>query len=240
MLRRSEGVRIPREGTSTRERKWRVSARVFVISLVCLYREGLVNILSGQEAVEFVGAAAGAAEAVGALVTLDVPPDVVLHDMTSTESTSAARLLSESHDLRVLALTLPNREDALLVCVELGVSGFVTVDAPTEELVSALESMARGEMLCSPSFSAALLRRAADLSRRAETPEDELPLTAREREIVRLIAEGLSNKQIAQRLGIHLATVKNHVQHILEKLGVHSRLEVMARLRAYTPRATGD
>jgi two-component system, NarL family, nitrate/nitrite response regulator NarL len=239
MLRLSESVRIPREGTFARGREWRVSARVFVISSVCLYRDGLVSILSGQEAIEFVGAAAGAPETLGALVALDVPPDVVLHHMASTESASAARLPSESHDVRVLALTVPNREDALLICVELDVSDFVSVNASAEELVSAVESVARDEMLCSPSFAAALLRRAADLSRRAETREDELPLTAREREIVRLIEEGLSNKQIAQRLGIHLKTVKNHVQHILEKLGVHSRLEVVARLRARTPRATG-
>jgi two-component system nitrate/nitrite response regulator NarL len=240
MLRQSDVVRVPGEGTLTRGREWRVSARVFVISSVCLYREGLVNILSGHEAVELVGAAAGAAEALDALVTLDVPPDIVLLDMSSPESASAARLLSESHDLRVVALTVPNREDALLACVELGVSGFVTVDASVEELVSVVETAARGEMLFSASFAAALLRRAADLSRRVETPEEELPLTAREREIVRLIAEGLSNKQIAQRLGIHLPTVKNHVQHILEKLGVHSRLEAVVRLRAYTPGATGN
>jgi DNA-binding NarL/FixJ family response regulator len=88
-------------------------------------------------------------------------------------------------------------------------------------------------MICSPSFAAALLRRVADLAHLREVPGPGLVLTAREREIVGLIDDGLSNKQIAQQLCIQLATVKNHVHHILHKLGVNGRLEAAARFRAY-------
>jgi two-component system, NarL family, nitrate/nitrite response regulator NarL len=213
-----------------------MSTRVLIVSSVCLYREGLSNILTQREGIEVAGTATDAREAVRAIESVAARPDIVLLDMASPESPNTARLLVGLGS-SVLALTVPNNIDALLEFAELGISGFVTVDAPVDELVEALESVAHGEMLCSPSFAAALLRRVADLSRRQEALEPPVNLTAREQEIVRLIDEGLSNKQIAHRLSIQLATVKNHVHHIIEKVGAQGRVEAAARVRAYAPQA---
>ena len=108
----------------------------------------------------------------------------------------------------------------------------MTSDASVAELVAAIESVARGESLCTPSVAAALMRRLASLARSWADADPIEPLTRREREILELIDEGLSNKQIAQRLRIELPTVKNHVHHILGKLGVHRRAEAAALARA--------
>jgi len=112
-----------------------------------------------------------------------------------------------------------------------GIAGFVTSEASVAELVAAIESVARGESLCSPSVVAALLRRLGSLARSWAEADPTQPLTRREREILELIDEGLSNKQIAQRLRIELPTVKNHVHNILGKLGVRRRAEAAALVR---------
>ena len=134
-------------------------------------------------------------------------------------------------DARVFAITVPNSESGVVACAELGVAGFVTTDASLTELVTALESVASGDLVCSPATAGALLRRVATLAH--ERPRDDrlALLTGREREVVCLIAEGLSNKQIAHRLYIELATVRNHVHNILGKLGVHRRAEAAALIR---------
>jgi two-component system, NarL family, nitrate/nitrite response regulator NarL len=137
----------------------------------------------------------------------------------------------------VLALTVPNRETEILAFAEAGIAGFVTLEASVAELVEAIESVARGEALCSPSVAAALLRRLASLAHSRTSADPTGPLTAREREILALIDEGLSNKQIAQRLRIELPTVKNHVHHILVKLGADRRAEAAALVRGSVVRA---
>jgi len=104
-------------------------------------------------------------------------------------------------------------------------------DGTLADLRAVIESVARGEVVCSPRIAASLLRRIADLAAEREPPPPELRLTSREIEIVELIDQGLSNKEIAQRLSIALPTVKNHVHSILDKLHVHRRAEAAARLR---------
>jgi two-component system nitrate/nitrite response regulator NarL len=162
---------------------------------------------------------------------LDEAPDVILLDTAPPDADIRIRaLLAALPDTRVLALTVPNRESEILAVAEAGIAGFVTSDASVAELVAAIESVARGEALCPPSVVAALMRRLASLARSWADPTE--PLTIREREILELIDEGLSNKQIAQRLRIELPTVKNHVHHILGKLGVQRRTEAAAIARA--------
>ena len=111
------------------------------------------------------------------------------------------------------------------------VSGYVSREDSLDDLVAVVESVGRGELLCSPRVAASLLRRVAS---RAGTRWDSAPthhLTAREAQIGQLIQEGLSNKEIASRLGIEVTTAKNHVHNLLEKLQVHRRAEAVARLR---------
>ena len=125
----------------------------------------------------------------------------------------------------LVALAAPEDDGSVIACAEAGVAAFVARDATLDELVAATRAVARGELPAhSPRIAAALLRRVADGAR---PPEHAVlaPLTSRERQIVALIDEGLSNKEIAARLCIELSTVKNHVHNLLEKLGARGRAE---------------
>ena len=205
--------------------------RVLVISGICLYREGLAQMLDRTGAISVVGSASDVSEGLEVWTGLCEPPDVILLDTAPGHAALHIRsLLAALPDARVLALTVPNRESEILAVAEAGIAGFVTSDASVAELVAAIESVSRGEALCSPSVVAALMRRLSSLARSWADPTE--PLTMREREILELIDEGLSNKQIAQRLRIELPTVKNHVHHILGKLGVNRRAEAAALVRA--------
>lgn len=205
--------------------------RVLLISGICLYREGLAEMLDRTGVISVVGSASDVGEGLEVWTGLGEPPDVILLDTVPSHATLHIRsLLTALPDARVLALTVPNRESEILAVAEAGIAGFVTSDASVAELVAAIESVSRGEALCSPSVVAALMRRLSSLARSWADPTE--PLTTREREILELIDEGLSNKQIAQRLRIELPTVKNHVHHILGKLGVHRRAEAAALVRA--------
>ena len=126
---------------------------------------------------------------------------------------------------------------------EAGAAGYLLRSDPLVELVAVIGSVARGETRCSPRVAAALLRRVATLSHERRHQAEPTRLTAREREVLQLVDDGLSNKQIARRLSIELRTVKNHVHHILEKFQVHRRAEAAARFRMARQRqwqATGD
>ena len=198
---------------------------VFVVSPVCLYREGLVTMLHRYPSVEVLGAADHAVSALGAASCARV----VLLDTMSAGSREEIQLLLEAlPDVAVVALTVPNREQDALDLTEAGATGLVTLDASIDELVAAVGRAARGEAMCTPSFAAALMRRLASVARDRQTTDLRASLTLREREIVELMEKGLSNKQIAQQLRIQLPTVKNHVHRILAKLGVQRRAEVAA------------
>ena len=131
---------------------------------------------------------------------------------------------------KIVAVGIPDDESAILGLAEAGVSGYVTVEQPLAELVAAVEAAANDELQCSPRVAAALAKRVATLAG-GPRGNGERRLTRREREIAALIAEGLLNKQIARRLSIEQATVKNHVHNILAKLGASRRDEVAVLLR---------
>src|SRR5215210_6671047 len=217
----------------SRSRGCSLVIRVLVVSGICLYREGLTQLLDDTEDISVVASANDVTEGIAAWKRLDQPPDVILLDTLPADAELRIRtLVDELPDARVLALTVPNRESDIVVVAEAGIAGFVTSDASLSELVAAIESVARGETLCPPSVVAALMRRLASLARNWAEADPIEPLTMREREILELIDEGFSNKQIAQQLSIELPTVKNHVHHILGKLGVHRRTEAAALARA--------
>ncbi len=204
--------------------------RVAIVADTRLYREGLAQVLGRDSGICIVATAARREEAVASLP--DVQPDVILVDMALPDSLGALRVIVERvPDRRIIAIGVLDEEDDVLNCAEVGVAGYVSREASVEELVTVIESVARGEAICSPRVAASLLRRVAAL---AAGQGGELPLahlTSREREIVRLIDQGLSNKEIARDLGIEIATVKNHVHNLLEKLQVHRRGEAAARVR---------
>lgn len=201
--------------------------RVFVASDVRVYREAIARLISTEDSLKLVGAAATAESA--SRLCDGARPDVVLVDAIQRADLVLAREISSAAgDAYVVALVAPERED-LLGWAGAGVSGLLSWEASQEELVESLRRAARGGSPCSPDVAEALLRRVR------ENPRGDFAfggsLTEREAQVAELVADGLSNKAIASRLSIELATVKNHVHSILEKLRVHSRGEAAAKLR---------
>jgi len=205
--------------------------RVFVLSPIRIYSEGLSHVLAEEPTVQVMGTAAMFEEAVAFL--RDVHVDVMLFDLAVDPGLVGLRLLSSYEGLRVLALGVAECEDSIIACAEAGIAGYVTPATSLEELVRTIREAARGEFSCPPRIVAGLLRRLAAIGP-PPVPADPPPrLTLREREILKLIEQGESNKEIGRHLGIEVATVKNHVHNILEKSGVTRRADAVAMLRSY-------
>jgi len=206
--------------------------RTLIVARTRLFREGLAHALSDMPEIEVVATASSPEEAAARM--LELRPAIALVDIVGQDGTAWVRALGD--DIAVVALAVPENEAEIVALAEAGVAGYVTRDASLDELVAAIRSVAHGETLCSARVAATLFRRVAALAaERRSDEESRLPrLTRREREIVDLIGEGLSNKEIARRLQIEFATVKNHVHHILEKLQVGRRAEAVARMRGST------
>ncbi len=204
--------------------------RTVVVSDIRLYREGLADALERSGRCEVV---ASAADVFGAIAeTKAHRPDVVLLDLALLDADEAvAALAGGDPPVKVVALGVREVPSEVIALAEAGVAGYGTRDTTLDELADVVESVARGEMVCTPRIAALLLQRVAAVAARDRDPRDDERLTRRENEIVELIDEGLSNKQIAQRLSIEVATVKNHVHRILDKLGVHGRAAAAAQVR---------
>ena len=204
--------------------------RVSVVAETRVYREGLERAIADQPQFDFVGAAADVAA--GIALAHRVLPDAVVIDLGGSDAAAAVRRFAEAApDVRIVALAVDEATAQILALAEAGIAAYVTRDGSLDELLETLASVARDELRCSPRMAGALLRRMQTLARAAEPPTLADRLTAREREILQLIDAGLANKEIARRLDIELATVKNHVHHILEKLGARRRGEAAARIR---------
>jgi DNA-binding NarL/FixJ family response regulator len=203
-----------------------------VVSDIRLYRDGLAEILGRRPGLTVVGVAASLPAAIDE--TRQRRPDIVLVDMAGRPKPAVVReFVLEVPDAKVVALALGDAEADVIEYAEAGVVGYATRESSLDELVSAIESVARDEMVCSPRVTATLLRRVAELAAsRGPDPARAARLTGRELQIVGLIDDGLSNKEIARRLYIEVATVKNHVHNILEKLQVRRRAEAAIELRA--------
>jgi DNA-binding NarL/FixJ family response regulator len=209
----------------------RTVTRVLLVADIRLYREGIESVLADREPVEVVGAARDADEAVELAAGLQ--PDIALVDVAMADAVAGVRAIRRAvPGVKILALTVAETEAEVLMCIEAGVSGYVTRESSVDDLVAAIQSAGRDEMLCSPRIAATLVRRVAALAAGATRARPEAVLTGRELEIVGLIDKGLSNKEIAARLLIEVPTVKNHVHNILEKLQVRRRADAAAALRA--------
>ncbi len=206
--------------------------RVLIVASIRLYREGLALMLGRRDG--FV--IAGNWSQREPLADLhEVCADVVLLDANTPDSQTIIREVKQQDpEVAVVALALDDAEPEVLACMEAGATGYVSRDASLDDLVAAVESAARGELLCSPRIAGSLARRVATLARTHEPAVPDARLTVREGEIGSLIALNLSNKEIATRLGIEVATVKNHIHNLLEKLDIHRRTDVARRLRSMT------
>jgi two-component system, NarL family, nitrate/nitrite response regulator NarL len=205
---------------------------LLIITPTRLYREGLAKLLGARSNIDVVATAASASELMCAITSLHA--DVVLLDVEMTYALEAARGIARlSPSTKVIALALDDKTDQVLRCAEAGMAGFVTQDGSVEDLLAAILAATSDELACSPRVAAALLHRVADLARGPAATLGTQCLTAREMEVIKLIDKGLSNKEIAARLRIGVATVKNHVHNILEKLHVQRRGEAAARMRSF-------
>jgi two-component system, NarL family, nitrate/nitrite response regulator NarL len=218
----------------SRESQPRDSVRGMVAAAVRLYRDGLAQSLSAAMLVVAVTADAPTTLREAARLS----PDVLLLDASMPGALPLVNALAEAcPGTRVVAFAVDDaREAEILACAEAGVAGWVGRDASAEDVVEAVLRAARGELLCSARTAALLSQRLAALARErrapASAPAPAVQLTPREAEIGELLCRGASNKLIARSLGLQLATVKNHVHNILEKLDVRSRAEAGAVLRA--------
>jgi two-component system nitrate/nitrite response regulator NarL len=212
----------------------RPTVRVIVLADVRLYREGLTRLLGEQPGLTIVGAAPVTQESLTRLGA-DAPDVILLEAATACETGAVRDLARLAPDAKVVAYGVVDEERQALRCAEAGVAAFVTGEATGEQLVAAILGVGRGEFSCSPRISALLIERVRTLAQGAAPATPHTRLTPRERAIASLVAEGLSNKEIAARLGIELCTVKNHVHHILEKLQVTRRTQAAARVRRPRP-----
>jgi DNA-binding NarL/FixJ family response regulator len=199
------------------------------LSDIRLLREGIVSALSLQSSVQVVGAS-DLSEPPSRIAGLR--PDALLIDITVAGGLDAWHLIRGAlPEAKVVALGVAEVEQAVMACARAGVSGFVTPGGSINDVVAAVHSAVRGELVCSPRTAAMLLHRVSLLNERPPADTDKSLLTQREQDIVLLLNDGLSNKQIARSLNIQSATVKNHVHSILSKLRITRRGEVAAQLR---------
>jgi DNA-binding NarL/FixJ family response regulator len=207
-----------------------MSTRVLVVDDQPLVRVGLTKILEARSDFEVVAESADGSRAVEACVLLR--PDVVLMDirMPGMDGLEATRRIIERNGdaTRVLVLTTFGRNEYVYEALRAGASGFLLKDTPPEELLAAVEIVASGDALLAPAITRAVIE---EFVRRPPPPEQRPAkleqLTAREREVLDLLAQGLSNAEIAERLYITEATVRTHVLHVLQKLDLRDRIHVV-------------
>jgi DNA-binding NarL/FixJ family response regulator len=207
-----------------------VTLRIVVADDHTVVREGLRALLSAVDGYELVGVAGTGNEAVRAAVTLR--PDVVVMDIQMPEMTGidATREIARvAPDVAVLMLTMFEDDDSVFAAMRAGALGYVLKGAPPADMIRAIASVAAGEAI----FGTGVARRALTYLTRPRADSVAFPeLTAREREVLDLIAAGITNAAIASRLGLAPNTVSNHISNIFAKLRVASRAEAIVRARA--------
>ena len=204
-------------------------ARLAIVDDHDLARAGLRGMLAGERGLEIVGEAVNGRQALALCRRLR--PDLVLMDvrMPDLDGLAATRAIKqECPGTSVILVTMHENADYLLEAIKAGAAGYVLKGATKRELVSAVRRVLAGESVLEPDLTSQLLRRLAREPRRdAPTPVE--PLTPREREVLRLVARGYTNQEIATELMLSLSTVKTHLEHIIAKLDVSDRTQAAVR-----------
>ena len=209
--------------------------RVLLVDDQALFREGLEILLSIHNDIEVVGQASHGQEAVE--VAAKIQPDVVLMDvrMPILDGVRATGLLKETHPhCKVIVLTTFDDDEYIFDALRMGAVGYMLKDIASEQLVEAIRATARGESILEPSVAAKVIAEFSRVSSMVPSRQMEQlvePLSDRELEILALIVKGASNKEIANQLYIAEGTVKNHITHILGKLGVRDRTQAVLKVR---------
>ena len=205
--------------------------RVLVVDDHALFRRGVEMVLGSATDIDVVGEAADGDDAL--LRAIDLEPDIVLLDVRMPGRSGldvCADLVAAVPNLRVIMLTISDNEEDLYAAIRAGASGYLLKEISIEEVVTAVRAVHSGQSLISPAMAGKLLTEFAAMVRREEELHDNpgAPrLTDRELEVLKLVATGLNNRDIARELFISENTVKNHIRNILEKLQLHSRMEAV-------------
>ncbi|WP_062465249.1 response regulator [Demequina soli] len=202
--------------------------RVALVDDQQLIRAGFRMVVDSQEDMTVVAEAGDGDCAVTGLATLEAPADVVLMDvrMPGTDGIAACAAITASSDTRVIILTTFDLDEYVVAAIRAGASGFLLKDAPPEDLLAAIRTVHAGDAVIAPSSTRRLLARVASLP----DPVDDARLaglTDREREVLELMARGLSNHEICAELYLAEPTVKTHVGRVLAKLGARDRVQAV-------------
>ncbi|WP_438485472.1 response regulator transcription factor [Streptomyces sp. S186] len=208
----------------------RTTTRVVVADDQTVVREGIVMLLGLLPGIEVVGSAADGDEAVS--LVAELAPDVVLMDlrMPRCDGVEATRRIRADHPgTQVVVLTTYADDDSLFPALQAGARGYLTKDADGDEIVRAIDDVLSGEAGLSPKIQRRLLERIAEPAACSPQPPDGPPdgLTAREVEVLRLVAEGQSNPEIARTLHVSTATVKTHINNLFAKAGLRDRAQAI-------------
>ncbi len=202
--------------------------RVAVVDDQELFRRGLTMLLGVEDDIEVVGEAGDGVA--GTELAISAAPDVILMDvrMPKRSGIEACVAIKEAAPAaRIIMLTVSDEEADLYEAVKNGASGYLLKDSSIDEVAQAIRVVSDGQSLISPSMAVKLLDEFKQMSRSDRQQVPTPRLTERELEVLKLVAQGLNNREIAKRLFISENTVKNHVRNILEKLQLHSRMEAV-------------
>jgi two-component system NarL family response regulator len=211
--------------------------RTLIVDDHALFRRGLEMVLDEEEDIELVGQASNGSEAVEKAG--ESLPDVILMDIRMPRSSGidACRAMKEvAPSAKIVMLTISDEEEDLFEAIRAGASGYLLKDLPLDEVAETVRAVHGGQSLINPSMAGKLLTEFATLAKRdGQERVQQVPaprLTEREMQVLKLVARGMNNRDIAKELFISENTVKNHVRNILEKLQIHSRMEaVMVAVR---------
>ncbi len=204
--------------------------RVLVVDDHALFRRGLQMVLEQEDDIDVVGEAGDGAEAVEK--SADTMPDIVLMDvrMPKRGGIDACTAIKDAvPSAKIIMLTISDEEADLYDAIKAGASGYLLKEISIEEVAAAIRAVHEGQSLISPSMASKLLTEFATMIKKTDERQ-QVPtprLTDREMEVLRLVAKGLNNRDIAKQLFISENTVKNHIRNILEKLQLHSRMEAV-------------
>lgn len=212
--------------------------RIAIVHRDGLYRDCLRHSLAQTQPISIVHSAAGLDQETWEAVVA-CRPDLLIIDFGLCRRKQTAypseRIDVSSLGMKTIVVGVPNREEDILACIEgEGAAGYLLMDSSLDDLISNIRAVMNGETLCSPRVASLAFDRVSALTRQVENRQvgDRVRLTKRETEIVRLIDEGLTNKEIAVHLHIEVSTVKNHVHNILDKLQLHNRYSAVKHVKA--------
>jgi two-component system NarL family response regulator len=225
---------MPEDGQQTADEARVPSAadpiRVLIVDDHALFRRGLQMVLAQEEDIEVVGEAADGTEAVA--MAVEGAPDIVLMDvrMPRRGGIDATSTIKQSvPSAKIVMLTISDEEADLYDAIKAGAMGYLLKEISIDEVATAIRAVHGGQSLISPSMASKLLTEFASMIKKSDDrPQIPAPkLTEREMEVLRLVAKGMANRDIAKHLYISENTVKNHIRNILEKLQLHSRMEAV-------------